>query len=761
MAPKKHLIIDDVRRTTADAAGLIPLITGAFGKPKRGKEETTGLFLDRPIFRHEEPYVDQATGQWSSHTDQHLGRFAVALEASKLHITDTLLAKTGSRTALADILKFIKKVEKKLVGIIKTNKDQIAENNSAIRTKIVKYLRSVVNEAGTEKLKMASDEIQKILMKAYVTRSEKLKSNHLVNQGHLTTDVFSGLDEYANFFDTYIKTDNDSGAGEDSNAKPAQGDASKKSDTQNPAASAEQEQAADSKLETRLGAVMKIEQNRKLQTLYAKQELRSIHAFTEYVDAIHVHYDTFMESQKLNTINTSVKDKWRDIAHPVVEKSTNNDDHVNAGNAVVGSFLWAILIERCEIFSSIVRTVFTGVIGRGYDGLGDIIRKIVELSILSSTASLFVVKAADYDLETIRSADTKDKVGHIAKQVSALKHGFDNWLETSLNQIKIHSVKTILDSSEQVHASDSEELLKNIRVGIFGEKVDARWFHLTENSSVRRLYIKSTGDQIKKLVGDEYDMQNKAMTHWTKTSGPNTGTRTKALTHYVPYVQHNKLRSSILNEMASISTVSGLDGIKLQKTFAAKLIATLHYRDAVFDALYLLESTGTRAELAQKTLFTVGSVLTFTTTQLENGNIVLSSPLKTLRVYMISGSIDPTTKARTTGFNPSAKLYDSPSPWSSKFTLSEKIHELKYQHRPLTAPPRQEPPKRPASAKASPPPRPESAGKASSKAKADSKAKGGGVKAGNTGNTDSAAKRSGGKAVNTGNISGRNRKRDT
>jgi hypothetical protein len=681
MSPSENILTRaDTARDLSDAIGVMPLLAGAFpGTNVNGR----GLFLDHPIFYHQPPVADLKTGKWSDHTKHIAGTLQNRMQQAGVDVTDVLCTKivdTKPTTALSEIIGHFKSAELKLANKVKTDIEKISGNNAHIRLKIVQSLReaaaSIKNNhpISADGAKEAKRVVCLLIRNSKKAMEEQYTKNGLTNLSHLNNESFLGGDDIGKFYDTYIASD------------------------------------------THDVALLKI---------FKEQEISSIHAYLNWVSAIHEYYDLIVEGNGLKDVaaEANINAAWRDVAYPVPTdgQTANIMNHMKKADWVVGRFVWSVLLERFEICSSIAHTFLNGMMGRGYAHVGDTTKHLTEMIILFAVAPVFVARNPSLDLYTQVSNAGSQKDNLIIHQIRAVHNDVKSWLELVTTQIQTYDVGDITAVRSPDHITDVQTLRTKINHAIFGK--EAVSIALTEKANVvlTDLCLVKLSEAIATYIRNNYNQTKKAATEWVISNQ-----QSKSLTAYVPYKEIAALQQYVLEKArhayapvvteaaAGTSAQSGADKkssypdtTKLMRIrFAGNLIWVLHRKDAIFLALFVLNAEDKRGELGPKVLKAVNSALALGDAAFDASD----SALATLKKNPLSLE---TWKAEATGKTKALALFNNDADFNTMF----KMHDSIRNHSALTKMPRvQTAKKAPAKSAQAKTPRPQSTkGKGGSK----------------------------------------------
>jgi hypothetical protein len=318
-----HMTASTRDRHVSYSAGIIPLVIGAVRTPSvQGNGQ--------PVCRYTPPKVNLMTGQYDSRVAETAAVVKHALDDAGIKIVDLIrhVDANESYTPMAKIMAEFADYENTLLKSVEENEGKLAVNAATASAMV---LDNIHRAAQRVKSNAAAEAKLKRVVQGLVKHCKKLTEDAmgrtlLQSQHHLLNEDFSGLSQFDTFWDSYVLT----------------------------------------------------QKHDEFKQAKAAMETHSTQACPNVVSAFHAYYALFLHATKLDDPNkaTNVVKEWRDIAFPVKADANasgtatlNHTEHENLANEVLNKLIWDILLERFEIFASIVEYVFTRLVGPGSDGM--------------------------------------------------------------------------------------------------------------------------------------------------------------------------------------------------------------------------------------------------------------------------------------------------------------------------------------------------------------------------------------------------------
>jgi len=586
-------------RRVSDAAGIIPFIIGSINQaPLKGR----GLYIDQPLVRYTPPRVNLKTGAYASRVAETAAVVKTALNKADIKLVDSIRSVTGkeSYTPLAKILGAFKTYEKALVDFLNTHKEKLANNNGVISTMIVDDLRKA--KKGEDDDTAFKRKLQGLVKQGKEMTEDALGDTLLESNWHLLNESFSGLDEFDHFYSRYIAT------------KDYRDD---------------------------------------FKTLKTTMNTNSLNAFIHVVHMYHAYYDAFLDGNELNAVAEKTVDKtWRDAAFPVKpeasDKCVPDTSHEQKANSIVDGLVWDILLERFEIFASIIDHVFNEVAGPGSDQVRHSADEFIRMGIIAAMDHLFVSKSGNKTREEIAKATYTDAPSLLIQEVVLIHDKFNAAIANFLHAdwiVQLEPIDPKADSRSgsviQAAKAEKDALWKKITRSIFNSDVASADGLSVDDSKISDLSINSTAmflSQAVKQISAPL-IKDKSKSLLTAKEGRNS------ITGFKRTQERDVLREHIIDSMTKkIRTTAGAATVEdIREVFAAKVITALYNQDAYFAALFLLPAgdTADRHKLASNTLKQIGSVFSKSdTSKTESSDAAVIKWLKP--------SVTPTEPVTTT-----------------------------------------------------------------------------------------------------------------
>jgi len=342
-------------------------------------------------------------------------------------------------------------------------------------------------------------------------------------------------------------------------------------------------------------------------TMKLQHETHAINTFSDVVRAYHTYFGLFSKSNKLETKNPVGVATWRSQAFADTERTGLLYDHYTEDeNKVVHNYIWYILVQRFEVFSSIVYAAFNAIVGGGSGHTSEPSDQYVRMGILSAMFHLFHSIDTSRPMEQLTrlSAVKEDpkatRKNAIISEIASIHSGFRIWYTSLLQTRWIPNLRTL-----DVNAVDRKTLRERIYMDLFNTNT-VLWRNFDANTSgVHNLSIHSAVQALEKGVKEQFeacqaDRKNSLLTAKNGKMG---------IPPFIQTVQYDRLRQYIFNQMKTNALLP--DHVDIPVSFAAKVLAALNNQNPIYAALYLVKvDTGdTRQMLAEKTLHFVNSML--------------------------------------------------------------------------------------------------------------------------------------------------------
>jgi hypothetical protein len=571
-------------RHASDSAGIIPLVIGGVCSPSL---QGRGLYLDQPICRYTPPRVNLMTGQYDSRVAETAAVVRFALREAGIELVDLIrsVESTPSYTPMAKIMGEFAECESALLKFVEEKKETLTTNGAVVSALVLENIRKAARRvkgraAASGKLKHV---VQGLVKQGREMTEDALQRTLLVSHSHLQNEPFSGLDAFDTFYDKHIVPD--------------------------VLGAAREEFVAEKKA----------------------MESNGLDAFLNVIGAFHAYYALFLTGTKLNSHGQEkTVEAWRKAAFPAKPDAdtsstacVDNSAHEKKANAILDNLIWDILLERFELFASIVEHVFTRIAGPGSEAMRSSVDRFVRMGVLSSMVSAFQTKA-NMELHDIEKKTFTDASGRLIQEIVVIHSGFKDWFPTFLHADWIAELKSVTEdqmdvlfgeepqTDEAAEALDDnlKRLVAQISADLYEptplkEKLPGGSFSVLslKTSKVRNLSIASTtaalSEEIKRkfhALAPKEDPTSLLVTKKGKSS----------ITHLNLTSERILVREHIIAEMSAKTPLK--TGIR--EIFAAKVLSALYNQEAYFVALFLVidvKSTG-RRELAHKVLHKIGSV---------------------------------------------------------------------------------------------------------------------------------------------------------
>jgi hypothetical protein len=149
--------------------------------------------------------------------------------------------------------------------------------------------------------------------------------------------------------------------------------------------------------------------------LKKQREQKAIYAFVDVVRAYHTYFDRFLKSNNLNANPTpSVADTWKlEVFKDVQRSGVHYEHYQKEEEKVVNNFIWYVLVERFELFSSIVYSAFNTIVGGGSGDTSKSNDEFVSMGVMSAMFPLF------QRLDTSRPMEQLARLGSVKDDFKA------------------------------------------------------------------------------------------------------------------------------------------------------------------------------------------------------------------------------------------------------------------------------------------------------------------------------------------------------
>jgi hypothetical protein len=573
-----HITNNTRPRHVSDSAGIVPLVIGGIGSPSL---QGRGLYFDQPICRYTPPRVNLMTGQYDSRVAETAAVVKYALDAAGIKIVDLIrhVEATESYTPLAKIMAEFAACENELLKSVTTHKEKLTTTAAVASTMVLDniyraHLRASHNATAAAKLRRV---VQGLVKRGKEMTEDAMERTLLSAQSHLQNEEFSGQSQFDNFYAHHVTAKN----------------------------------------------------HDDFQKAKKEMETRSTDAFLHVVSGFHAYYELFLAGTKLNDTNkdTDLVDEWRKIALPLKPDAdssgtacVDNSEHEKKANGLLDNLIWDILLERFEIFASIVEYVFTRIAGPGSDGMRSSVDRFVRMGVLSSMVTAFQTKA-NMALSDIQTRKFTDAPGRLIQEIVLIHSEFKTWLPTFIHAEWIVDLKLPTDDQMLVYGNEETDsvetmddnttrLVAQISADLYApmplkENVPGGSFAKLslKTSKIKDLSIPSTVAALSGEVRRKFE----ALAPKEKQNALLVVKKGRSsITHLNLTAERERLRDHIIKGMTAVANVAG----PVREIFAAKVLTAVYNQDAYFVALFLLkdsESHG-RAAIAKEILTAVGSV---------------------------------------------------------------------------------------------------------------------------------------------------------
>jgi hypothetical protein len=628
MTPSPFLHTAKRERTRSDAHGILPLTLCAHaGIPVELKAH--GLFIADNVIAFVPPKADLVSGEFKSQVAQIAANVREAMRVMKLKPID-LIESAQSRdahyTPLHKIFKEFDTYETNLVNFLLGHKDKLADNAAFAVVEIVRNLNKAHKQSEDTEKATLRKMVNSMLKKSRDDQLTYLKERYLVTGDNEMNEEFTGLSTFDSWYKQYVTGEEavvvvpaaaGSGGGAGGNADMEgventgrRGSVETPATVRNDRADDLESQLRSEAMQGVVGATTPdIETNWKhLHDAKKAREIQAIDAFADAVESFQVYFNRFLSSNGLDTTAAQTVSKtWRDAVFGVEERKLTllSEFYTQSENKVVGNYVWYILLERFEVFASVVHSAFDAIVGHGDRRTKKASDEFVRMGIMSAMFHLFHRKAMNHTIDQLArlSTDSKDplesRYNAIIGEFASVHGQFKTWNESFLQGYWIPKLNTL-----EKKANDVEKLRHRILVALFTmDKIDWWTGFNADTSRVRNLSIDSTVEALEKAVDDQFKLLKTNKSLLTADHGKNS------LRNFVQTVEHDKLRDAVFAKMCS-----GLTHVTAQQVsvvFAAKVLATLNNQNPLYDALYLIqdEANTTRSKLAHSVLQHVKDIL--------------------------------------------------------------------------------------------------------------------------------------------------------